>query len=52
MGDSLEYKPRRLLDEDRPWYYLESDKDYVNNNFELVVALLDNHGKKVQKKSG
>jgi hypothetical protein len=35
------YKPRRPLEDDFPEGYLESDKDYVNNNFELAVKLLD-----------
>lgn len=33
--------PRRLLDDDKPDGYLESDKDYVLNNIEAAVKLLD-----------
>jgi hypothetical protein len=32
---------RRPLDEDAPNGYLESDKDYVSNNLDLAVVLLD-----------
>lgn len=37
------YKPRRPFDDDHPNGYLESDKDYVNNNFELAVQLLNEY---------
>jgi len=33
--------PRRLLDDDQPEGYRESDMDYVLNNLDVAVALLD-----------
>lgn len=40
----MTYNPRRPLDDDAPDGYRESDRDYVLNNLELAVALLDKHG--------
>jgi hypothetical protein len=37
------YQPRRPLDEDKPDGYMESDTDYLLNNREIAVALLDAH---------
>jgi hypothetical protein len=37
----LHVNARRPFDDDQPDGYLESDKDYVRNNFEVAVALLD-----------
>jgi hypothetical protein len=37
------FKPRRLLDDDNPNGYMESDLDYVLNNWGLVMEFLDNH---------
>lgn len=34
-------KPRRAYDEENPQGYRESDTDYMENNRELVIALLD-----------
>lgn len=34
--------PRRPLDDDKPDGYLESDRDYVQNNMEAAVWFLDN----------
>lgn len=40
--------PRRPLDDDnRTGGYLESDKDFVLNNIELAVHLLETHGVRV-----
>jgi hypothetical protein len=44
-----DYKPRRPLDSRLPDGYLESDKDYVANNLELAVRLLEEHGAKLEK---
>lgn len=38
----MKYKPRRPLDDTNPDGYMESDRDYLENNRELAVALLDN----------
>jgi hypothetical protein len=38
---SRKFKPRRPLDADKPDGYLESDKDFVLNNFDLAVKLLE-----------
>lgn len=35
--------PRRPLDDDFPHRYMESDIDYLLNNRELAVILLNNH---------
>lgn len=35
------HKPRRLYRDDEPESYLESDRDYFENNSELIVLLLD-----------
>jgi hypothetical protein len=37
-----EVEPRRPLDNDRPDEYLESDKDFVKNNFDACVLFLEN----------
>lgn len=37
----MKLKPRRPLDDDAPDGYRESDQDYVLNNLDLAVALLD-----------
>jgi len=34
-------EPRRLLDDDKPHGYLESDKDFVLNNIHTCVAFLE-----------
>lgn len=38
---SAKVEPRRLFDDTKPDGYLESDRDYVMNNLELAVWLLD-----------
>lgn len=38
------YHKRRLLDAANPDGYLESDIDYVRNNLDLAVSLLDKEG--------
>jgi hypothetical protein len=35
------FKPRRLLDDDNPNGYMESDLDYVLNNWGLVMEFLE-----------
>ena len=40
----MSYTPRRPLDDDKPYGLLESDNDYVKENMELAVWLLDNYG--------
>jgi len=35
--------PRRPYEDDKPDGYLESDRDYFENNSELILALLENH---------
>jgi hypothetical protein len=40
----MKYTPRRPLDDDKPDGYLESDRDYLANNTELAVRLLDAYG--------
>jgi hypothetical protein len=40
MKDTV-FKPRRLLNERIPDGYIESDKDFVLNNIELCVVLLE-----------
>jgi len=37
----MELKPRRLYDETKPDGYRESDIDYVSNNLEACVLMLD-----------
>jgi hypothetical protein len=37
------YQPRGPWDDDEPDGLLESDNDYVSNNLELAVHLLDEH---------
>ena len=37
----MQVKKRRLYDPEQPDGYLESDNDYVRNNFEACVKLLD-----------
>ena len=39
--ERLEIKPRRLLDDDNPDGYLESDKDFVLNNIDTCIAFLE-----------
>lgn len=34
-------RPRRLLDSRRPDGYIESDRDYLENNNDAAVALLE-----------
>ena len=41
MLERLEVIPRRLLDDDNPDGYLESDKDFVLNNIETCVIFLE-----------
>lgn len=41
MSKPPEYEPRRLFDDENENGYLESDKDYVINNIELAVWLLE-----------
>jgi hypothetical protein len=49
MNDHLlpEHRPRRPLDEAQPDGDLESDRDYLVNNNDLAVALLDRHASQV-----
>jgi hypothetical protein len=42
------YNPRRPLDDDKPDGYMESDKDYMENNRFIAVALLDAYAAKQQ----
>ncbi len=35
--------PRRPLDDDRPDGYLESDRDFAENNWDFVMWALNNH---------
>ena len=35
------FNKRRPLDDDLPDGYMESDKDFVENNFELCVKMLE-----------
>ncbi len=37
-------EPRRLLDDDNPHGYLESDKDFALNNIHACVAFLEREG--------
>jgi hypothetical protein len=37
----IEFNARRLLDDDVPQGYLESDKDFVLNNFAACVRWLE-----------
>ena len=37
------FQPRRLLDDDNPNGYMESDLDFALNNWDLVLEFLDNH---------
>ena len=39
--ERLKVIPRRLLDDDNPDGYLESDKDFVLNNIETCVVFLE-----------
>jgi hypothetical protein len=42
-----EYRPRRPLKDDGTLVgYMESDLDYLRNNYELAVTLLDEYGEK------
>ena len=43
----MKYEPRRPLDEDFPHRYMESDTDYLLNNRDLAVVLLDNYDKMI-----
>lgn len=38
------YKSRRPYKDNEPNGYMESDRDYINNNLNLAVSLLDEHG--------
>jgi len=40
---SYPYHPRRPLVDSEPDGYMESDKDYVANNLDLAVKLLDSY---------
>lgn len=40
----MKINPRRPLDDDEPDGYLESDRDWVDNNFDAVIEFLENHG--------
>lgn len=42
------YNPRRPYEDDKPEGYMESDRDYLENNLELAVKLLDDYGQGVQ----
>ena len=35
------FNKRRPLDDDQPDGYMESDRDFVNNNIELCVKILE-----------
>ena len=37
----MKYNPRRPFDPEKPEGYQESDKDYIENNIELVLEYLD-----------
>jgi hypothetical protein len=39
--ERLKIIPRRLLDDDNPDGYLESDKDFVLNNIDTCLAFLE-----------
>lgn len=41
MLERLKVIPRRLLDDNNPDGYLESDKDFVLNNIETCVVFLE-----------
>jgi hypothetical protein len=41
MMKNEQVKPRRPWDPDIPTGYMESDRDYVLNNLDLAVKLLD-----------
>ncbi len=43
----IEYQPRRPLEDSDPHGYQESAKDYVANNVELAVYLLDKYGPEI-----
>ena len=46
------FKKRRLFEDDKPDGYLESDKDFVDNNFDAAVWLLENaHRLQIKKKA-
>lgn len=36
-------KPRQPYEDDRPNGYMESDRDYMENNLDACVWFLDNH---------
>lgn len=43
MSLKLKFKKRRPLDDDDPKGYQESDRDFAENNIELVAAFLNAH---------
>lgn len=47
---TVRYKKRRPYYDHEPEGYMESDNDYVLNNVELAVRLLDKYGADLKKK--
>lgn len=45
MEDFPEIKERELWDDDEPDGYLESDIDWMKNNWEACIWFLENHAK-------
>ena len=43
--------PRRPFEDEKPDGYLESDQDFVKNNFDACVWFLENHEKLVCQKN-
>lgn len=37
--------PRRLYVDDKPFYGMESDRDFMENNREVCIAFLESEGK-------
>jgi hypothetical protein len=48
--DTSDFKPRRPYDDDQPDGYMESDRDFVENNFDLCMRLLEKLEKAYAKK--
>ncbi len=45
----MKYTPRRPYEDDKPDGYQESDRDYLENNNDLAVALLDRYGPRTNR---